>query len=295
MTYALGVLSLAAVALTFCITLHLSVVIIHLWDWWNGRRLSTFDQILSSIALTNIMLELTICFDAVIYSTGTYVTYGKEVYMCDTAMFYFLLELHFWQTALLSIYYSTKLVNFSHSFFTWLKSKILTSPSHLVLALDITLFILALPLFWIIQIKNLENGTHHSSGNEEIAFMNNPYSVVNMVVGCCLPFTVMFACIGLSVRSLVSHVWRIRQNSSKFSSSPQIRAHVRAASTMVQCAAVNLSLFFNTVFLFQSKVHLGTTLHFIFWFIFMSHPTIQMIILIAGNSKLKSRLQIKCP
>ncbi|KAM4023622.1 taste receptor type 2 member 9-like [Anomaloglossus baeobatrachus] len=223
-----------------------------------------------------------------------YVTYGKEVYMSENAMFYFLLELHFWQTALLSIYYSAKLVNFSHCFFTWLKSKILTSPSHLVLALDITLLILALPLIWTIEINNLENRTHHPSGKEEVVSMKTPYSVFSMMVGCCLPFTVMFACIGLSVRSLVSHVWRIKHNSSDFSSS-QIRTHVRAASTMVLCAGVNLSLFFNAVFLFQTKVYLGTTLHFIFWFIFMAHPTIQMIILIAGNSKLKSRFQIKCP
>ncbi|XP_044130507.1 taste receptor type 2 member 9-like [Bufo gargarizans] len=289
-----GVVSLAALGFTACISLNLSVVIIYLKDWMNGQRLSALDQILLSTTLTSITLQLSISFDAVLYFARMYAVFSDFVYLCNVALFFYLLELHFWQTALLSVYYCVKLVNVSHCFSSWLKTKMLTSPNQLVLALDIALFLLALPLIWSIQISNLKDPTRNSSVSGYMVSLHSIYDVFSMTIGCIVPFTITFTCIVLSVRSVISHVWRIRQNASGFSFSPQIRAHVRASTTMLLSEAVNLSLIFNVLVLFQTTVIAGTILHFIYWFIFMVHPTIQVIVLITGNSKLKSRLQIKC-
>ncbi|XP_069841128.1 taste receptor type 2 member 9-like [Dendropsophus ebraccatus] len=288
MTIHLYVILFAALGFTCCITLNFSVVLVYVRDWWNSRRLLPFDQIMSSTAVTNLLLQFSILYDVILYYSRPYIAFFDVAHLFDIAVFYFLLELHFWQTALLSIYYSAKLVNISQHYLVWLKTKVLSCPSHLLLASVVILLILALPLFWTIQISNVENQT------QEVVSMAHPYNLFSMAFGCFLPFTVTLTCIGLNVRLLVSHVWRIKQNISGFSSCPQIQAHVRASRTMILCAAVNLSLIFNSINLFQTKIYMGTTLHFIFWFIFMAHPTIQNIVLIGGNSKLKNRLQIKC-
>ncbi|XP_075036937.1 taste receptor type 2 member 119-like [Mixophyes fleayi] len=104
-------------------------------------------------------------------------------------------------------------------------------------------------------------------------------------------FTLTFICIGLSVRSLIQHIWKIRQNVSQVNSSPQIQALVRAAVTMTLRVMLDLSFLIIIIYASVMSFYLKPVVDLIFYLLFMLYPSLQAFVLIFGNPKLKRSLQ----
>ncbi|XP_063789012.1 taste receptor type 2 member 40-like [Pseudophryne corroboree] len=195
-----------------------------------------------------------------------------------------------WNTAWLSICYCVKLVTVTHRIFLWVKMWFPSSITKLLIGSAIWSVLVNLPFFWTAEMMFLQKTNITDGSGSFVIELNVLYSVTNMMLSYVLPFTLTFFCIGLSVTSLLHHVWRIRQNVSQDSSSPQLQALVRAAVTMTLHVLLDLIFLIILIYVFAVTFYLNPVTEMLFWVYFFSYPSVISFILIFGNPKLRRSL-----
>ncbi|XP_063789028.1 taste receptor type 2 member 40-like [Pseudophryne corroboree] len=197
-----------------------------------------------------------------------------------------------WNTAWLSICYCVKLVTVTHRIFLWVKMWFPSSITKLLIGSAIWSVLVNLPFIWTVQIMFPQN-TNITDGSVRSAMkLKILYTVLNLLLSYVLPFTLTAICIGLSVMSLLHHVWRIRQNVSQDSSSPQLQALVRAAVTMTLRVVLDLTFLIILIYTFAVSLNVSPVIETLFWVYLISYPSVQAFILIFGNPKLKRSLMV---
>lgn len=240
-------------------------------------------SILFSTAVTNVLLQCSITLDGFLYVFDGYVMVVHEVYVMDFTVLYFLIELSFWHATWLSIYYCLKLLNLPNHFFFQLKRGFSSSVPLLLVGSAIGLLLINVPFLWTVQITMLPNGTGYEFG------MVYPYTIFNMIFGCCFPFLITLTSIVLSISSLLSHIWKVKSNEINFRR-PQLKAHIGAVRTMVTRLVLDLVLFLVSAALLSSQLSLGIVVDTACWVYIMLYSTFQSINFILGNPKLKTKL-----
>ncbi|XP_075036952.1 taste receptor type 2 member 9-like [Mixophyes fleayi] len=273
---------------------HIMITQVYFRDWSKKQRFSVCDQIFLSMALTNIIIQCVMFIDALTYYIWIDLLSFKNGYVYIYIAEFFLLYGTFWHTAWLSVHYCLKLVNCSHNFFLFLKKRLSSSILQLLIMTLVGSFLINLPFIWTTHLEFLQNVTENLSSKIYIDEINSVFTLFNMVIGCCLPFIVALICIGLSVKSLLGHVWRMKQNMSQFNSSPQLKVHVRAARTMILQMLLNSIMYFAVIALclssFKPNYFLEAFWEPILWTIVWSYPSAQTATLILGNPKIYNRL-----
>ncbi|XP_063789016.1 taste receptor type 2 member 41-like [Pseudophryne corroboree] len=197
-----------------------------------------------------------------------------------------------WNTAWLSICYCVKLVTVTHQIFLWVKMWFPSSITKLLIGSAIWSVLVNLPFIWTVQMMFPQN-TNITDGSVRSAMkLKILYTVLNLLLSYVLPFTLTATCIGLSVTSLLHHVWRIRQNVSQDSSSPQLQALVRAAVTMTLRVVLDLTFLIILIYSFAVSLNVSPVIETLFWVYLISYPSVQAFILIFGNPKLKRSLMV---
>ncbi|KAG8430494.1 hypothetical protein GDO86_017613 [Hymenochirus boettgeri] len=264
--------------------LNLSVVAVFLRDWKNKINLAVGDQIILTIGWTNLLSQSFCALDFICVTYGFYILLPKEFSLGVFVVIIFLNCLLFWLIASLSICYCLKLVNLSHEIWSDMKRRILNAIPLLLLGSGIISFAISLPFVWKTEIKDDKNTTDHL--NDYLFIFNKPFSCINITFGCGLPSVITSCCIGLSIKSLLKHIWRMKKNISQFWS-PQTKNHLTACRTMFLLLVINLFLFFvytlNILIFSYSPDPLNET---VLWSLIMLNPSGQAIVLILGNSKL---------
>ncbi|XP_063789025.1 taste receptor type 2 member 41-like [Pseudophryne corroboree] len=269
------------------IIINSAILSVYIRLWKKSNRLGASDPILLSMALTNLLL---VC--QLLLSDYLYYFYSQ----LNTGILYLLYVLYvqynmsLWNTAWLSICYCVKLVTVTHRIFLWVKMWFPSSITKLLIGSAIWSILMNLPFIWTVQIMFLQNGNVTDGSVSFTMMVDIPYYVVNLLLSYILPFTLTVTCIGLSVTSLLHHVWRIRQNVSQDSSSPQLQALVRAAVTMVLHVVLDLTFLIIIMYLFTLSLNTNTMTQTIVWLLLFSYPSVISFILIFGNPKLKRSL-----
>ncbi|XP_075036871.1 taste receptor type 2 member 40-like [Mixophyes fleayi] len=218
--------------------LNFSIITVYFRDWRKKQRFSVCHQIFLFVAVANVALQCVMFIDGLVYNFWTHQLQVNKGYVCTSFVEFFLIYSNFWHTAWLSVHYCLKLVICSHHLFLYLKNRLFSSIRIILVISLVGSFFINLPFIWTKKIELLQNVTDASSKIYAVD-TNIHYTVFNMVIGCCLPVIVALICIGLSVKSLLGHVWRMRQNTSQFSSSPQLKVHVQAVRTMILQVLLN--------------------------------------------------------
>ncbi|XP_075036946.1 taste receptor type 2 member 40-like [Mixophyes fleayi] len=258
-------------------------------DWRKKQHFIVCDKIFLSMALTNVVLQCVMVISAFLYCFWTHLLFVNKTYLYLFVGQFFLIYGNFWHTAWLSVHYCLKLVNSSYYFCLSLKKRLSSSILQLLIMTLVGSFLINLPFIWTIKLECLQNVTDPSR-NIYFVDLNIHYTVFNMVIGCCLPFVVSVICIGLSVKSLLGHVWRMKQNMSHFSSSPQLKVHVQAVRTMILQVMLNSIIYLAVISIFLSSFKLNNNLEAVLWTIIMSYPSAQTVNLVLGSPKLYSKL-----
>ncbi|XP_075036865.1 taste receptor type 2 member 40-like [Mixophyes fleayi] len=272
------------------ITLNSSIITVYFRDWRKKQHFIVCDKIFLSMALTNVVLQCVMAINVWLYCFWTHLLYVNQSYLYLFVVQFFLIYGNFWHTAWLSVHYCLKLVNYSHNFFLFLKKRLSSSILQLLIMTLVGSFFINLPFIWTMKLDFLQNVTENSSSTNYFSQSSSLFIPFNMVIGCCLPVIVALICIGLSVKSLLGHVWRMKQNTSQFSSSPQLKVHVRAARTMILQVLFNSLMYLAIFGICLSSFNLDTIWKVVLWTIIMSYPSAQTVTLILGNPKLNSKL-----
>ncbi|XP_075141492.1 taste receptor type 2 member 1-like [Leptodactylus fuscus] len=234
-----------------------------------------------STAVTNVLLQCSISVDGFLYVCDRYVIFLHEVYVMDFSILYFLIELSFWHATWLAIYYCLKLVNLPYQFFLQMKLRFSSYVPLLLVGSIIGLFIINVPFLWTLRI------TVHPNGTEYIFHMLYPHAICNMIFGCVVPFLIIFTSIVLSISSLLSHIWKVKSNNMNFRR-PKLKAHIGAVRTMVTRLILDLILCLVASGLLSSELTFEVVVDTSCWLFLMSYSTLQSIIFILGNPKLKA-------
>ncbi|XP_077306205.1 taste receptor type 2 member 40-like [Lithobates pipiens] len=204
------------------------------------------------------------------------------------------MDTSFWQTALLSTFYCVKLFDSSHHLFQWMKKILSTSTNLLLLVPAVSCFLISLPFIWTIHFHGPMNVTEPIRDSDYSLVFSDLFNLLNVAFGCCLPFTLTFACITLSVGSLLKHAWNIRRNALQIRSPPQIGGLLRAAGTMVSCALLDLICCVSVVVEVLEKIKVGDVADTIRWALTALYPTARSVVLIFGNPQFKKQLREMC-
>ncbi|XP_063789015.1 taste receptor type 2 member 41-like [Pseudophryne corroboree] len=236
------------------------------------------------MALTNLLL---VCQLLVSNYLSFHTQMNTRILLFLSYVLFVLQNMSFWNTAWLSICYCVKLVTVTHRIFLWVKMWFPSSITKLLIGSAIWSVLVTLPFFWTAEMI-FPQKTNITDGSVSFAMtVNVLYTVTNMLFSYILPFTLTVTCIRLSVTSLLHHVWRIRQNVSQDSSSPQLQAHVRAAVTMTLRVVLDLIFLIIIIYMFAVSFYMSPVMNALFWVFLFSYPSVQSFILIFGNPKLK--------
>ncbi|XP_075687749.1 taste receptor type 2 member 4-like [Rhinoderma darwinii] len=239
--------------------------------------------ILISTAVTNVLLQCSVTLDGLLYIFGSHMMFAQGVYVMDFVLVYFLLEVSFWHTTWLSIYYCLKLVNLPNPFFFQLKLRFPSIVPLLLTGSFIGSLLINAPFLWTLQITGFPNETDYRF---EMFF---PFTMFNVIFGCCFPFLITFTSIVLSVTSLLSHILKVKSDETNFRR-PQLKAHIGAVKTMVTRLTLDLILCLVATGLLTSEMTFVIAVDTACWLFLMLYSTLQSIVLILGNPKLKTKL-----
>ncbi|XP_073490711.1 taste receptor type 2 member 40-like [Aquarana catesbeiana] len=272
------------------LTLNSYIVVMYFWEWRKKKGFNVPDRIVLLSSLTGIVFQITFSIEVLKFDFGSHSSQSKSLQIYIVVFNIFLMNENLWNTAWLSIYYCLKLVKFSHRIFLQLQRRLSSSITQILGVSLVGLFFITLPLPWTLQVDH-KIIKDPSGMNYTLSYidMDVQYSPLYIVLGSLLPFLLIFICIGLSVRSLLSHVHQIHHNSSQFSSSPQLEGHLRAVRTMILqvCLCLALYLTFCNNLLFP--INTETVVNVVFFTIITSYPSFQAAISIQGNPKLRNR------
>ncbi|XP_040211589.1 taste receptor type 2 member 4-like [Rana temporaria] len=286
----LDIIRLVTIFLTLVsgVTLNSYIVAVYVREWRRKKGFNVTDKIFLFRALTGIVYQCSCTVDNLIFLFVSLPSHnnGRNIY---TFVFYiFLTYESIWNIAWVSLYYCLKLVKCSHCIFLQLKRRLSSSITQILIISLVGLFFTTLPLHWTLHF-HYNNVTNNPYGFHNSIEIDVRYVPLCMVLGSLLPFLISFLCIGLSVKSLLSHVHQIRHHSSQFSSSPQLEGHLRAVRTMILQVCFCLALYLAVFSLLHLSPYLGLAVR-IFIFIFIaSYPSSLAVISIQGNPKLRKR------
>ncbi|XP_063789026.1 taste receptor type 2 member 41-like [Pseudophryne corroboree] len=269
------------------IIINSAILSVYIRVWRTSNRLGASDPILLSMALTNLLL---VCQLLLTYCLSYHTQMDIRISLFLSYVLNVLYNMSLWNTAWLSICYCVKLVTVTHRIFLWVKMWFPSSITKLLIGSAIWSVLVNLPIIWTTQIMFLQNGNVTDGSVHYAMMVNVPYTVLNLLLSYILPFTLTAICIGLSVTSLLHHVWRIRQNVSQDSSSPQLQALVRAAVTMTLHVVLDLTFLIILLYSFAAPFNVSPVIITLFWVYLISYPSVQSFILIFGNPKLKRSL-----
>ncbi|XP_077130021.1 taste receptor type 2 member 4-like [Ranitomeya variabilis] len=239
--------------------------------------------ILFSTTVTHLLLQCSITLDGSLYLFFSYVRFVQEVYILDLIILYFLIELSFWHATWLSVYYCLKLVNLPNQFFIQMKLWFSPCVPLLLIGSLIGSLVINIPLLWTLQI------TFHPNMTDHMLEIDYPHIIFNLMFGCFFPFLITFTSIVLSIRSLLSHIMKMKNGENNFRR-PQLKAHGGAVKTMVTRLILDLILCLVSVGLLMAKLRVDIVVDTLCWLFLMLYSTFQSIIFIVGNPKLKTNL-----
>ncbi|KAM5152729.1 taste receptor type 2 member 143-like [Mantella aurantiaca] len=256
-------------------------------DWRRGLRLSPADQILSSMAVINILLQMVLGMDMSLLQVLSLDVYGPY-HLTFIKIGIFLVSCNLLVTVWLCTYYCLKIVNFSRGILLALKIRISDLVPKLLMASAILSFCLAMISHWniyeICQKGFTGNSTRDPTQNIFLLKTREAYLIAAFIL-LILPLLLTLMPIGVTLASLWRHTNRIKKNETD-SCHPQTQAHARAARTMILLVTLHTA-FYGVLFSFFSKsFNVDDVAMVISWHFVVFYPMMQSLVIITGNAKL---------
>ncbi|XP_075687748.1 taste receptor type 2 member 40-like [Rhinoderma darwinii] len=261
------------------------IVLLNFRFWRDNATSETHNKILFLIGLVNILLQATLIVDTIFETFYSYLL-DKNFLLFLFSLEFTLIEVNIWNTTWLSIFCCVRLVNFSHWFLLKIKAKFFAFFPQLIIGSVLVSTAMNLPLYWTTTLDIPHNVTYCTTSGRRF-IVNYYYIICSSLFGFSVPFSMTCVSIGLSVTTLLRHMWRMGGRDSHLTSA-QLQGHSRAVRTMVIRVILDIIFSIVTVIGTSVSVILNSPVYSVLWIIVLTYPTSQSLILIFGNPKLKS-------
>ncbi|XP_075687756.1 taste receptor type 2 member 40-like [Rhinoderma darwinii] len=263
------------------------IVVVNFRDWLRGQSLNSSDKLMVSLALSNLSfscINAAIIVCTILFSSILMVDY--IFYTLYMIMSYSIFSSS-WLSASLCLFFCLKIISFKHGCMAWMKTNITTVVPWLILLSQVFSIVSSLPMIWSITKVFALNSTNAFETNRTLTFigykMNVTYNLFSLLINCCVPFIFVIAATGRIIVSLCTHAHHMKQNMED--RGPSLKAHQGAARTMM--SLLILYLIFYVVEIGLGFLSMLDPLYWVCFLLIVSFPTLQSIIFIAGNAKLK--------
>ncbi|XP_073416662.1 taste receptor type 2 member 41-like [Dendrobates tinctorius] len=280
---------LIALMIEICIGVFTNVfiVVVNFHDWLRGQALNSSDHLVVSLALSNF------CFSCVNAATTVCAILFSSVFLVDYVFYtlYGIMSYNIfsssWLSAWLCLFFCVKIIIFKDGCMAWLKVNITSVVPWLIFLSQVFSIVSSLPLIWTIMKVFALNSTDGFQANRTLPLIgykiNDTYNVFSLLINCFIPFMFVMVTTGRIIASLCAHARHMKQNMDNHG--PSLKAHQSAAITMM--SLLILYLIFYAVEIGLGFLSMRDPLYWVCFLLFYSFPTLQSIIIIYGNSKLK--------
>ncbi|XP_069057667.1 taste receptor type 2 member 40-like [Pleurodeles waltl] len=258
---------------------------------WAGTRHQppTSDLFLLFLGLTNIFMQGFTSSEQLLRLLQREM-YNKDsvwkTFLILSPFFYFS---SFWLNAWICVFYCIKIVNFSHPLCLRLKFRISAMLPWLVVVSLLASLAVNVSRIWSFgelptNISTTINATSSSTSDGIHLF----HKLLMFITGCLVPQIMIVITAVLVLTSLYRHTRRMQQNNTGFTTGPSVEAHTSAAKTIL--SLVTLYACFTLAAMLGVKDenwYTESATYYIYMFIGVSYPSINSLILIFGNPKLK--------
>nr|XP_004668702.1 taste receptor type 2 member 14-like [Jaculus jaculus] len=225
------------------------IVLVNFVDWMKRRKLSSVDQILTALAVSRIALLLSTGSSILVSKLDSGGAFAIEILKIFT--FAWVVAGHFcmWLTACLGLFYFLKIANFSNSIFLYLRWRV-KSVISVIMLVSLLLLILELVLmnsYIYVWVKRYKDSFVNSSSLSDSV---EPYRFLLLLstIFTSIPFTMSQVTFILLIFSLCKHVKKMQDNVQRCRDA-STTAHTTALQIMV--TSVLLCSIFFLVFLLQ--------------------------------------------
>ncbi|KAM4628500.1 taste receptor type 2 member 40-like [Discoglossus pictus] len=261
------------------------IVIVNFLDWSEKKMLSSCDQILLALGISNACYPwfsgclLYICF---VQPQSILANYFPVVYALTISAFLS----SSWITALLCLYYFVKIVQFPNGLLVRLKMKIDLLVPWLILVVNVVSILSSIPM--ALNFSNVySNVTNPITGNISSVtswISNNSMQIVSpLIPNFLVPFLTVMVTTCCIMRYLSSHTRNMEQNMGE---AGNLKVHRRAARTMLSLILLYLVFYVAQLVLVSSvQPQLGLQ-YCVTCVLVLACSPLQSVILILGNNKL---------
>ncbi|XP_054843606.1 taste receptor type 2 member 40-like [Eublepharis macularius] len=281
---------------------HGLIIVVNLSDWSKGNGLMPNDEILASLALSNLCFSSSSIADyfcSLIWE-DFYSVFNKVqrvIFTLDIATSFS----SFWFTAWLSVFYCMKIVNFKQAFLLKMKLKFSGLIHWLLLGSTVVSLGAALLFQWAVRITahgkeaketsnqtaglpSTFNGTCNNVNEKPILLHMSPfYRLLIILLGCSVPLMVVVSSSVPVLYSLVRHTQKAEESLSPF----QLEAHLSAAKAVLSLLLCYAVLVTSQTLIRMEIFRNWTYQYFLCLSIQLATLLAQSTVLIRSNPKLK--------
>ncbi|XP_073537784.1 taste receptor type 2 member 40-like [Phyllobates terribilis] len=270
------------------------ILIVHFLDWLKTYKLNPCDFIINSISLSNISLQGAVLINEIFYFLFiTFYSQTKVFNSMVVIMFSFAFS-SLWCSVVLCFYYCVKIINFTGTFFHMLKAKLAGLVPWMIIFSIVMSWAAGLPSYWdlyhVIDISF--NPISNYTGNRTFMISFKLKSKCNClfnvyVLLCAVALVIIVFTAGGILLSLCMHMIRMK-HSNEGSGGGKINSHLSAAKTVTSLLLLYLYFIWALNMIINETTAIGSLTFSMCFLAISSFPTLNAIILIKGNRKLRN-------
>ncbi|XP_004677276.1 PREDICTED: taste receptor type 2 member 3-like [Condylura cristata] len=265
------------------------IVCVHGRSWLQSRRIPLSDFIVTTLALSRIILLSILFFDSVL-AIFSYKVHNEGILMQITDVFWtFTNHLSIWLVTCLNALYCLRIASFSHPTFLWLKWRVSRLVAWMLLGALLLSCASTMSLIHEFKLYSILIGIDATRNMTEHFRAKSEYNVIH-VLGTLWnvpPLVVSLTSCFVLILSLGRHTREMQQHGSN-AGDPSTEAHERAIKVILSFLFLFLLYFVTFLIAYSSRFLPGNKMiGLIGETMAMFYPTAHTFILILGNSKLK--------
>ncbi|XP_073416795.1 taste receptor type 2 member 40-like [Dendrobates tinctorius] len=271
------------------IALNLYILLVYIGNLNNGLSMGPSDKILFTKALVHVSLHVSMNGQNIIGFFWPHLFFKQEFLLSIIMIFMSLIIYSFWLTALLCVYYFSNITTWSHRVLALLKRSLLSYLLHVLLVSALGSVAISCPVFWFCFVESSGNSTHQISVMRWTFIHNVAYRIMSAILGLFLPLLIALVSTMLTSWSLINHMRRMYQNNWGFTRS-KFQTQINATRTMVLFLLILVISSVVQIFFFSIPSSVPDYIALILWFIVISYPVPEAIIIIQSSVKFRRTL-----
>ncbi|KAG8550191.1 hypothetical protein GDO81_027798 [Engystomops pustulosus] len=272
------------------LAMNIYILLAYMGNLKNGLSLGASDKVLLSKVMVNICLHLMETAQSVIYVFSPNLFYTHEILLWFVmGNSPFLNSYSYWLIALLCVYYCVSITTCGHQTVVWLKRRLPSHLSHVLIASGFGLFVISFPNIWFCAINSTGNTTYQSMFLRGQFITNEAYRASSVTLGSFLPLFVAFISTAITLWSLINHMWTMKQNNRGFTRS-KFQTQLNATRTMILFLLIAVIYNVILIYFFSLPSSVSDDAVLMIWYLIVSYPIAEAIIIIQSSSKLRRNL-----